>query len=291
MPNPSPISKLNNHKAITRVGVKFIILMLGFFNVQGQDDEAYLKANAIKIDNVAKLSDSIYAMLSGFQIITVGEIHGTNESAPFVYGLTDLFTNKGDSVLVGLEIPPTLMAKYTLLHTDSSIFQSEFFNNPPFIDGKESYPWATLIAMLNNNPKVKIFFYDVNAGEGKVYERDSLMAQKIKVQHTNNTKWRVITLSGNYHNSITNQTAMTAVLKRNIEAKVCSLNMEYKEGSANANFGNGIEVKRLGSYPSIFNSTAGYDRYLLLYSPQANYDYNGIYFTKYITAAKMTTAK
>ena len=67
--------------------------------------------------------------------------------------------------------------------------------------------------------------------------------------------------------------------------------MEYKEGSANASFTHGLEIKQLGSYPSVFNSTEGYDRYLLLYSANSNYDYNGIYYTKYITAATMTTSK
>ncbi len=68
--------------------------------------------------------------------------------------------------------------------------------------------------------------------------------------------------------------------------------MEYKEGTCIANFsGEGFKKKSLGSYPSVFNSTEGYDRYLLLYSAKSNYDYNGIYYTKYITAATMTTSK
>jgi hypothetical protein len=269
-----------------------LTLTLRFISANGQNNETYLKTNAIRIHNPYQLNDSVYNLLSPFQVTMFGEMHGTNESAPFVSGLTDLFTAKGDSVLVGLEIPPTLMAKFVSLRSDSSIYQSEFFSNPPFLDGKESFPWANLISLLNKNPKVKLFFFDVNAGEDKIYDRDSLMAVKIKAQFNEHPGWKMVTLSGNYHNRISNPASMTSVFKRNTNAKVCSLNMEYKEGTCMANFsGEGLKKKELGSYPSVFNSTEGYDRYLLLYSAKSNYDYNGIYYTKYITAASMTVSK
>ncbi len=264
-------------------------LTLTFFSASGQDNEAYLKANAIRFDNPEKLSNSVYNLLSPFKIVMVGEMHGTNESAAFVSGLTNLFANKGDSVLVGLEIPAEFMTKFVSLHTDSSVYQSEFFSNPPYLDGRESLPWANLSSTLNKNPKVKVFFFDTNRDKDVVPFRDSLMAMNIKAQFSQHPTWKMITLSGNYHTSISNPVTMTSVLKRNVSAKVCSLNMEYKEGSANANFTHGLEIKQLGSYPSVFNSTEGYDRYLLLYSAKSNYDYNGIYYTKYITAAKMAT--
>jgi hypothetical protein len=101
----------------------------------------------------------------------------------------------------------------------------------------------------------------------------------------------MITLSGNYHTLLSTPSSMASVLKRNIPATICSLNMEYKEGSCRANFSDGFKKKELGSYPSVFNSTEGYDRYLLLYPPGSNHDYNGIYYTKTITAATMTPSK
>src|SRR5436190_22042250 len=131
---------------MTRNLLLFLTLSLTFLSASGQDDETYLRANAIRIDNPEKLSDSVYTLLSPFQIIMFGEMHGTNESAPFVSGLTNLFTNKGDSVLVGLEIPAEFMNKYLQLHTDSSVYQSEFFGNPPYLDGRESFAWANLIS-------------------------------------------------------------------------------------------------------------------------------------------------
>jgi len=263
-----------------------LILILPVLYVSGQDDAAYLKSHAVVIDNPEKLNDSIYNLLSPFQIIMFGEMHGTNESAPFVKGLAELFLAKGDSVQVGLEIPPELMTKFILVHTDSSVYQSTFFSNPSFLDGKESMPWAHLIETLNRNLKVKIFFFDVNAGEKK-YDRDSLMAAKIKTQFELHPNWKMITLSGNYHNRIDLVGSMTSVLKRNVTAKICSLDMVYKEGSAHANFTHGMEIKQLGSYPSVYNSTPGLDRYLILLSASSDYNYNGFYYTKYITPAMM----
>jgi hypothetical protein len=276
---------------MTRNIVLLLALTLTFLNVSGQHDETYLKANAIRFDNPEKLSDSIYTLLSPFQIVMVGEMHGTNESAPFVNGLTNLFTSKGDTVQVGLEINSEFMSKFLQLRTDSSVYQSDFFSNPPYLDGRESLPWANLISMLNKNPKVQLFFFDTNRDKNIVSFRDTLMAANIKIQFNKHPTWKLITLSGNYHTKISDTNTMASVLKRNVSAKVCSLNMEYKEGSCNANFTHGLEIKQLGSYPSVYNSTEGYDRYILLYSPKSNYDYNGIYYTKYITAAKMSTSK
>ena len=183
------------------------------------------------------------------------------------------------------------MSKFLQLHTDSSIYQSDFFSNPIYLDGKESLPWANLISTLNKNPKVEIFFFDTNRDKNVVSLRDTLMAANIKTQFNKHPAWKMITLSGNYHSKISDANTMASVFKRNVSAKVCSLNVEYKEGSANANFTHGLEIKQLGSYPSVFNSTEGYDRYLLLFSAKSNYDYNGIYFTKYITAATMSSTK
>lgn len=265
--------------------------MLAYLNASGQDNETYLKANAIRFDNAEELNDSVYTLLSPFQIVMVGEMHGTNESAPFVNGLTNLFTNHGDSVLVGLEIPAEYMRKYLQLHTDSSVYQSEFFSNPPYLDGRESLPWANLIATLNKNPKVQLFFFDTNRDKEVVPFRDSLMAMNIKTQFDKHPSWKIITLSGNYHTSISNSGSMTSFLKRNITANVCSLNMEYKEGTCMANFSGVFTKKTLGSYPSVFNSTEGYDRYVLLYPANSNFEYTGIYYTKYITAAIMVNSK
>jgi hypothetical protein len=268
-----------------------LILIFSFFISHAQDDSVYIKTNAVRIENPESLSDSVYVLLKPFSIIMFGEMHGTNESAPFVNGLSELFTSKGDSVLVGLEIPPAGMQKFNSDRTDSSIYQSDFFRNPSYESGKESLPWAALISRLNKNRKVTIFFFDVNEKEGKPDQRDSLMSAKIKTQLKKYPGRRMITLTGNYHNKISDGSTITSYLKRdnelNVSSKICSLNLEYYSGTCRANFGKGLEVKRLGHYKTAYDSSVDFDKYLLLVSPKSDYEYNGFYYTRRISAAKM----
>ena len=273
----------------------FLSITLSFLSAHGQVDTAYVRAHALRITNAEQLSDSAYALLSPFRIIMFGEMHGTNESAPFVNGLARLFTGRGDSVLVGLEIPHGSMNRFAQQRTDSSIYQSDFFVHPPYESGKESMPWAALIAALNRNPRVQVFFFDVNEGEGKPYQRDSLMYANIKTACKQHPGWRVITLTGNFHNRLTGEANTASFLlhdkELNLVQAFCSLNMEYAQGTCTANFGHGLQQKALGSYPSAYNSMPHYNRYLLLLPARANYPYTGMYYTRYITAAKMTTGK
>src|SRR5689334_15421974 len=177
----------------------FLFIVPGFFCAQAEDDAEYVKANAVRIDNPEKLTDSVYALLNPFQLILFGEMHGTNESTPFVNGLVDLFLSKGDSIQVGFEIPSSKMASFISLHSDSSIYHSDFFGKEPQVTGKETIAWANLISRLNRNKRVQIFFFEMNEGEAKLYLRDSIMSTKVRMQFDKHPTWRMITLSGNYH--------------------------------------------------------------------------------------------
>ncbi|HYV92372.1 MAG TPA: hypothetical protein VE978_11330 [Chitinophagales bacterium] len=266
--------------------------MLTFLCASAQDNAAYLKAHAVRVDNPEQLSDSVYHLLAPFQMIMFGEIHGTNESTPFVMGLANLFTANGDSVQVGLEIPPNLITQFISQRTDSSIYHSDFFHNPP-LDGKESVAWATLISELNKNSRVELFFFDVNSNEGKPYQRDSLMYVKIKTQFKRHPTWKMVTLSGNFHNRISDEATMASYLNRdeqlNLSSKICSLTIQYLSGTCTANFGRGLEVKQLGHPETVYDSS--FDKYLVLFPPNSEYPYTGFYYTRFITAAKMTNSK
>ena len=240
------------------------------------------------MDDATQPSDAVYQSLSPYGIIMLGEMHGTNESAPFVNGLVNLFVAHGDSVQVGFEIPPALMTEFISKRNDSSVYASTFFRNPPFLDGKETVAWANLIATLNRNAKVHMFFYDANAGEAHL-DRDSLMYAKIKAQCLPYKNRRTILLGGNYHNRLDDAANTVGHLNadKDIAAhtKVCSLNNEYLEGTANANFGHGLEVKRLGHPSTDFDTAMPCDLYFLLFPTPNNYPYNGFFYTRYITAA------
>jgi hypothetical protein len=271
-----------------------LIFFLSVLSVKAQDNSEYVKANAVRINNVLSLSDSVYNILNPFPIIMFGEMHGTNESVLFVEGLTNLFLRMGDSIQVGLEIPPSLMKTFLMSPTENNILKSEFFTMKPN-SGKESTAWATLISKLFNNPKVQLFFFDVDPDDGKLYQRDSIMSGKISRQFSKHPNYKMITLTGNYHNRISGEPTTAFYLQRN-KLKICSLNMEYTGGSCIANFGHGMQIKEVGSYPSDYNSTLSWDNFLLLTSPSSgypytSYPYNGFYYTRTITPATLTNSK
>ncbi|MBX7108515.1 MAG: hypothetical protein K1X61_07710 [Chitinophagales bacterium] len=271
--------------------ILLLTLTLTFLSASGQDAAALLLNGAVKVDNPEQLSDSVYKMLSSFQIVMVGEMHGTNKPAQLVTGLAKLFTSKGDSVQVGLEILPEQMQRYNSLHTDSSIYKSQFFANPPQQDGRASFAWANIIARLNDNPKVQIFFYDINKGKEEMYSRDSIMFSKIKKQYLLHPTWKMITISGNAHNSNQPDKMITYLRKDkelNLDAKtICSLNNYYAKGTCNANFGKGLELKYLESPESAYDTILPFPDYLYLYSAKSNAPYTGAYYTRYMTPAKM----
>lgn len=276
----------------------FLILTIALqlTNLFGQDLQTHLKENAVKISHLDKLDKLVYEKLKDFKLIMIGEMHGTNEPANFLVGLTELFANHGDSVQVGLEIPSELMTTYSRLFTDSSVFQSDFFLNS-FDDGRATIAWANAITQLTINSKVQIFFYDINKSESKDFQdRDSLMYIKIKQKIIEHPNWRTITLSGNIHNMrLKFRDKLTAAYylcndkDLNFIDKICTLNHYYQSGTMLNNIGNGLELRQVNNNPTVFSETFDFDNYLYLY-PTAN-TYNGIFFTKNVTASKLTTNK
>ena len=266
----------------------FLILTIALqlTNLFGQDLQTQLKENAVKISHLDKLDKLVYEKLKDFKLIMIGEMHGTNEPANFLIGLTELFANHGDTVQVGLEIPSELMTTYSRLLTDSSVFQSNFFLNS-FDDGRATIAWANAITRLTKNSKVQIFFYDINKSESKYFQdRDSLMYIKIKQKIIEHPNWRTITLSGNIHNmrlKFRDKPTAAYYLCNDkdikLNDKICTLNHYYQNGTMLNNIGNGLELRQVNNNPSVFSETFDFDNYLYLY-PTAN-TYNGIFFTKF----------
>jgi hypothetical protein len=262
-------------------------------SVIAQDNTAYLKANAVRVDLSENLDDSIYSLLRPFQVIMIGEMHGTNEPSQLVTALAKLFTLKGDSVSVGLEIPSGAMTNFISSNTDSSIYQSNFFDDYYFQDGRQSFAWAGIISHLKNNKKVQLFFYDINTETEKKYDRDSLMYLNIKKQILSHPGWKVITIGGDYHAKISSIEKKTAWYLKNdkdlhISEKFCSLRNYYLQGSCRANFGNGLEERKLSRPANEYDSAFSFDKYIILLSAKSTYPYTGLFYTKNITAPEMT---
>jgi hypothetical protein len=269
-----------------------ILLFLFLFctSSYAQDYSGYIKRNAINISNPEQPGDSIYKLLKQYNIIMMGEMHGTNEPAEFVISLARMFLNHGDSVQVGLEIPPNLMKNYTDLKTDSSVYQSDFFSNPPYLDGRESFAWAKLINQLNNNVRVHIFFFDQNSEVRYVSNRDSSMSTNIKDQYNVHPNWKLITICGNVHNRIMeeNRAGWNLTHDSTLDAKkICSLNHYYLEGYCTADFGKGLQVRQIVHEVTVYDTLLGFKNYLLLMPVTMGNAYTGFYYTKTVSPADM----
>ena len=70
-----------------RILVLLLTLALGVFPATAQYDADYIRQHAVRIEKPEGLSDSIYNLLAPFKLILFGEMHGTNESTPFVLGM------------------------------------------------------------------------------------------------------------------------------------------------------------------------------------------------------------
>jgi len=260
-----------------------------------QNFERSLKEDALKIEKPDQLSDEIYNALSDYRLIMVGEMHGTNESAEFVTGLAKLFSQHGDSVQVGFEIPSDQMKRFLESKTDSTIYSSDFFaQQSP--DGRASAAWANAISRLNKTPAVTVFFFDMN---GKYDDRrDSTMYLNVKHQMKDHPKWKTLTISGNVHNMLLPYKGLTrmggflvADAELNVGDKTCSFDYFYQSGKMNGNFGDGLKLHDVGNVETKFSKNVSFENYLFIYPALYSDRYNAVFFTRQMTASKLAKDK
>jgi hypothetical protein len=286
--------KNHNDNIMTQKLLFILTFGLSIFSADGQDFSTYIKNNAVRTDKLDNSKNEAYNLLANFKLIMIGEMHGTNEPAKFVIQLTELLASNNDSVQVGLEIPPDLMTKYISSRSVENIYASDFFADNSK-DGRASFAWAEIIAKLNKNSKVRIFFYDTIEGESKTYEdRDSLMYLKIKKEIKLFPNWKTITLSGNIHNMILPykgkpKTALYLIKdsELNLSKNICTLNHYSQSGKMLNNIGNGLQISEVNNTSSPYSQSVDFDSYLLLFPENHSDRYNGIYFTRTVSAAKM----
>jgi hypothetical protein len=267
-----------------------LLLILSHFAMYGQDS-MYLKLNAIKINKQDRLPTAIYDSISTFRLIMLGEMHGTNEPSEFVIKLAKLMLKKGNKIQIGLEIPSEEIKNFKEDTNDSNICSSPFFNSRR-LDARASSAWANLILEFKNSQDVELFYYDVNTDDViKQFNRDSIMYTKIKKRIQMHPAWKTITLGGNIHNMLLpydSETTMGLYLYNdkdlNLSKSILSLAHYYAYGTIWENSGNALSPHQVDNSNSFFAKGVDYENYLFLY-PQ--FKYNGIYFTRKVTASNL----
>ena len=274
-----------------------LLLSFAFQTLLGQADSARLATSAIEIGKPDSLSTEIYNALHPYKLIMIGEMHGTNEPAAFVKGLAQLFASHKDSVRVGFEIPSDQMKEFMKAKTERSVYNSTFFKMGS-ADGRASEAWASCIASLAKKPLVRIFFFDVNSDESKnkLIDKDSLMYLKIKNEIEKHPSAVVITLSGNIHNMLLAYKGENKIARYFIKDKnssfadnMCSLNHTFKSGSMLNNTRKGLLLSKMDNGTSEYSKFTKYNDYLFLF-PSKQYAYNGVLFTRTVTAVKLVSS-
>jgi hypothetical protein len=287
-----------NAKTISFGLVKYIGLLFVFFcvpvlHVLAQRNREYLEKNAVAVTDPFELSTDVYDHYAPYRLIMIGEMHGTNESVDLLRGFADLFVSKGDSIMVGFEIPESTMALFREKESGLGALQSAFFANPDFPDGRQSMAWAHTIAHLAGKRNVKLFFFDTEPGSPVQYDRDSMMYVHIKQAMISHPGYRFLTISGNAHVMWSRGERKTASFLRydaelNLGDRFCSIGPYYQRGSCNANFGHGLEERSIGrQQPNAFDSVLSYDRYLIRLSPQTTFPYTALYYSREVTPSKL----
>jgi hypothetical protein len=272
-----------------------LLLSLAFNTLKGQADSARLAKSAIEITKLDSLSEVIYDALHPYKLIMIGEMHGTQEPATFVKGLAELFTKHNDSVVVGFEIPSDQMKLFIKMKNERAVYNSDFFKFGS-TDGIANDALASCIASVSKNPRVRILFYDINSGESKKNnnDRDSLMYLKIKNELKKHPASTFITLSGNIHNMLLaykGENKVAGYLSKDndlhIADKICSLNHVFKSGTMLNNMGKGLQLNKVDNGVTEYSKFTKYNNYLFLF-PSKQYAYNGVFYTRNVTAAKLT---
>jgi hypothetical protein len=288
--------------------VRYLVLVFIALNTEAQDLTTYLKERAVKMEKLDRLPGDVYSLMSRFQLIMIGEAHGTSEPAEFVIGLAEIMARQGDSVQVGFEIHSDAMTEFLSQYTESSIFRSAFFSTPSN-DGRASIAWAGALSRLNKNSRIQIFFYDTNDWSSpNINQRDSIMYINVKNKIREKAGWKTIVICGGVHNMrlpFRGENKMgyyfSMDTELNISERMCSLHHIYQSGTMMNNRGKGLELHEINNPATEYSSGVDYENYLFLYPARFtdSHDslmkyseiYDGFYFTRKITASRPAKEK
>ena len=265
--------------------LKVIILVLTcVITTNGQDVVSELKNNAIPIYDLQNLDSLIYEEIKNHDLIMVGEMHGTNEPANFVFGLVKLLSTMGEKVTLAIEIPKSKIG-YIYPINREKLLTTDFFSMEN-TDGRNGTAWFELILKSSELSNVTIEFFD----NEYVSPRDSSMYLDIlKLKRENNNN-KIVTLSGNIHNWLKpkrgNQTMGSYIVNDSTNfnvSRIMAINHLYKEGTMMNSTGNGLELKIVEGKDNFYNQTIEAKMYLCKTLFMGQNQYTHFLYTEHVT--------
>lgn len=267
--------------------LSFLLIIL-FFSCKSEElsqTQISLKKNSVNIKILSELPNKIYKKISNYNILMIGEMHGTNEPAEFAYGVCKLIDEKEGKVIMAMEIPPSQMENYNQNMTVNQLKELNFFNGENS-SGMNGNAWLNLIAGCNKHNNIIVEFFDLQTES----PRDSSMYNGILEIRSKHPKTKIVTLSGNLHNWLEpfNEKKMLGKYlmddKVNFDGdKIMSIMHYYNQGTMMNNIGNGLELRTIEPKENIFNKTLSND---ILFSNNIFNDKN--HFTHILYTEKVT---
>ena len=252
------------------------------------EEQKDLKKSAIPIKSLSKLSNKIYDEIANFEILMIGEMHGTNEPAEFAYGLCELITEHEDNVIMAMEIRSSLMNNLSDEMSISQLKELDFFRRKNF-DGRNGVAWLDLVHKSAKNESIILKFIDNSYPSST---RDSSMYMEIRNIHNKHPNTKIVTLTGNVHNSFTPLFDKVRIggylLKDSVSfdsKKIMSINHVFSEGSMLNNDGTGLKISTIERKENIYNTTLSHEMFLYKKFPEEQNEYTHILYTDKVTAS------
>ncbi|MCJ8292729.1 MAG: hypothetical protein HRT58_03395 [Crocinitomicaceae bacterium] len=264
--------------------ILLVFLLIPVFSfTQGFGD--YISENAKQINDDYKLDSTFYEHFKKYNLIMVGEFHGTQEPATLVKAISELLLQNEETVSVGLEIPESQMTFFTQIPNDSILSLTDFFIQEN-TDGRNGKAWYDLISYCNSTPTINLFFFD-NYGSMGITNRDSSMYLSIIDQMNKYPESKLITLSGSIHSWLipfnNNPTMGNYCINDSLNFSsnaICSINHVFSEGTMLNSIGNGLELRTIEFEESLYSKSVDYKNYLVFYETADPSEHNCIYYTR-----------
>lgn len=272
--------------------IVLIVLLFSTIAIFAQEYQGLLRKNAIEIKKIDSLDYAIYQVVKDYDIIMVGEMHGTKEPAKFVEGLAKLISKKEIVVCVALEIPANDMTDYMETKDEETLRETFFFSSEN-VDGRNGEAWFNLINNLNEYTNIKLFFID---NEITSVRDSSMFLEIIKIRELY-PKSKIITLTGNVHNWLIPFNGEKKIGAYLVESeiikpgRIMSINHMFNSGTMMNNSGNGLELKTIEPYDSFLNSTLEFENYLCPIIFENTEQYNYFLYTNKVTHSKELITK
>jgi len=259
-------------------------------SVEMTEEQKDLKKNAIPIENLSKLSKKIYDEIANFEILMIGEMHGTTEPAEFAYGLCELIAKHEGSVIMAMEIPASRMNNLSDEMSISELKELDFFRGKNF-DGRNGIAWLDLVYKGIKNDGIILKFID-NPYQSST--RDSSMYRGIRNIHNTYPNTKIVTLTGNVHNSFIplfdKERIGGYLLKDSLNfdsKKIMSINHVFSEGNMLNSDLTGLKMRTIEREENIYNTTLSYEIFLYKKLLEEQNQYTHILYTDKVTASEI----